>query len=596
MVVEAAEALAPHKCIAVPRACLLNNSIVALDDAPRDLSWRTWAARSPVWSHMSKEMGQMLPFVTSAQALENAGLRGALERADRAADRTALVWVPTFAFNFGEHYINSVIPLHELQRRGWLQRSWLLRPELYHLDVPSWYEALHVGLSDSPIRTVAQVAPRCGGDGAATAAAAAAAAGSAAASAAAAAARGGANGAAVGGGGGGGGGGQGGNSGGGAHHRNEPCRLRAECFSRLVLCDLQGNLERNLTAHPFAPWRVGQRIAKLLSTDQGRLRGPRGPLSVVTTAEIAATATVAAAAARRSAAAAAAAAAAGSGSTTPRLEVIFIKREGGRRIVNLPRLLSACRSRLARCGVRCRGYTFGKRSVAEDAAEVASADVLVGTHGAGLANAFFMHRGSAVVEIRPYGFWGPWPDRYLRTQLRQEAGGARGPPLRYYEIAMGSPWLNVPVLNDSQPDRPLSVFGVWSSGVRAPWHSVAHVLSAILTARARNDSIRSAAGRRQGGGGANSGGGGGFGGGGGGGGGGGRGGAAAHQPVPAGNRFLAMEHETRDWPEECALEKGRLSARTCENGAVRATSKGWPLGGSLKRGHEVPGGGSCGPR
>ena len=48
------------------------------------------------------------------------------------------------------------------------------------------------------------------------------------------------------------------------------------------------------------------------------------------------------------------------------------------------------------------------------------ADVLVGTHGAALVHAIFMRAGSSLVEIRPYGFDGPWPDQYHLSMARQE--------------------------------------------------------------------------------------------------------------------------------------------------------------------------------
>jgi len=43
------------------------------------------------------------------------------------------------------------------------------------------------------------------------------------------------------------------------------------------------------------------------------------------------------------------------------------------------------------------------------------ADVLVGTHGAGLTNAFFMLRGASLVEVRPEGC--PTDERMLIASL-----------------------------------------------------------------------------------------------------------------------------------------------------------------------------------
>ena len=48
------------------------------------------------------------------------------------------------------------------------------------------------------------------------------------------------------------------------------------------------------------------------------------------------------------------------------------------------------------------------------------ADVLVGTHGAALIHALFMRRGGALVEVRPYGFHGRWPNQYHLSMARQQ--------------------------------------------------------------------------------------------------------------------------------------------------------------------------------
>ena len=52
--------------------------------------------------------------------------------------------------------------------------------------------------------------------------------------------------------------------------------------------------------------------------------------------------------------------------------------------------------------------------MAADVAAARRADVLVGTHGAALVYGFYMRRGAALVEVRPYRFEGKWPDRYFR--------------------------------------------------------------------------------------------------------------------------------------------------------------------------------------
>jgi hypothetical protein len=48
--------------------------------------------------------------------------------------------------------------------------------------------------------------------------------------------------------------------------------------------------------------------------------------------------------------------------------------------------------------------------------------VQVGIHGSSLFNAFFMPLHSSVVEIRPYGFSGEWPNAYMKARARAAAG------------------------------------------------------------------------------------------------------------------------------------------------------------------------------
>ena len=53
--------------------------------------------------------------------------------------------------------------------------------------------------------------------------------------------------------------------------------------------------------------------------------------------------------------------------------------------------------------LQCKAHTFGTLGLAADVKLARWADVLVGMHGAGLTNAFFMKRRSTLVEVRPYG-------------------------------------------------------------------------------------------------------------------------------------------------------------------------------------------------
>ena len=74
------------------------------------------------------------------------------------------------------------------------------------------------------------------------------------------------------------------------------------------------------------------------------------------------------------------------------LHVLFINRSRG--IANLAELLGRCSMEP---GLVCAARSFG--DIAGDALAVHDAHVLVGTHASELINAFFLRRGSAVIEV-----------------------------------------------------------------------------------------------------------------------------------------------------------------------------------------------------
>ena len=106
------------------------------------------------------------------------------------------------------------------------------------------------------------------------------------------------------------------------------------------------------------------------------------------------------------------------------LKVMFIDRPrtNTRNILNLRPLMAWCRglegsllkavpnSRYKR--VHCVVHTMGR--MLQDMALVRHFDVIVGLHGSGLFNAFFMARGGSIVEVRPTEFNGGWPNQYVR--------------------------------------------------------------------------------------------------------------------------------------------------------------------------------------
>ena len=107
-------------------------------------------------------------------------------------------------------------------------------------------------------------------------------------------------------------------------------------------------------------------------------------------------------------------------------ELVFVNRTQTKRsrgLANLDELLGRCRggllsqhrvafhrtSPLSPRGLRlcCSAHAFGGGSLAQDIRVARGADMLVGTHGAGLNNAFFMRRGGALLELRPHMPHGP---------------------------------------------------------------------------------------------------------------------------------------------------------------------------------------------
>ena len=174
------------------------------------------------------------------------------------------------------------------------------------------------------------------------------------------------------------------------------------------------------------------------------------------------------------------------------LRVLLERRIGrsmaGRVIDNVDELLGRCSSLRLWAGersldVECESHTFGKRGLAEDIQRVRWADVLVGVHGAGLANGFFMRRGSAPVEARPYGFEGLWPDSCFKNVLNL----ARPPRLFHLTISMGSPELCRPNYGYVITKQVAS----YARGCTLPWESLRRALERVAffrlgTARLKN--------------------------------------------------------------------------------------------------------------
>jgi hypothetical protein len=149
------------------------------------------------------------------------------------------------------------------------------------------------------------------------------------------------------------------------------------------------------------------------------------------------------------------------------LRVLFERRIGPSRIIlNANALLTQCiRAGHHECTIR----SFGNSTLAEDIRAAREADVLVGMHGAGLTHAHFMRKGSALVEIRPFGFEGAWPDKYMRTQ---HAHG--GNFVFHLHVAIGSPDLCYP-----RYSLDVGAWGARSASCAVPWPVLAQALENI---------------------------------------------------------------------------------------------------------------------
>lgn len=93
-----------------------------------------------------------------------------------------------------------------------------------------------------------------------------------------------------------------------------------------------------------------------------------------------------------------------------------------RRILNLRQVLHWCKHYRPAQGSRyvktaCVLHFFG-RDLMQDLALCKQTDVMIGIHGSGLFNAFFMPYHSSLIEVRPYGFQGYWSNMYMRNLSR----------------------------------------------------------------------------------------------------------------------------------------------------------------------------------
>jgi hypothetical protein len=72
-----------------------------------------------------------------------------------------------------------------------------------------------------------------------------------------------------------------------------------------------------------------------------------------------------------------------------------------------------------------------------------------------------MHRGAALVEVRPYRFEGAWPDKYFRSLSALEQA------IFYFQVSSSSRELSVPM-----PAANVSVWEARDHAVRLPWRAL----------------------------------------------------------------------------------------------------------------------------
>jgi hypothetical protein len=69
----------------------------------------------------------------------------------------------------------------------------------------------------------------------------------------------------------------------------------------------------------------------------------------------------------------------------------------------------------------CNTYVAACRDLKADLVYSSQADVMIGVHGEGLFNAFFMPQHSSLIEIRPLNFTGLHPNQYMKVGMRHDA-------------------------------------------------------------------------------------------------------------------------------------------------------------------------------
>lgn len=186
------------------------------------------------------------------------------------------------------------------------------------------------------------------------------------------------------------------------------------------------------------------------------------------------------------------------------LLVVFVRRSpahlhSGRSLINEAELLASCNAgapydlpppewRAPYKRYFCFPYVFGG-DMLMDVWLMRQVHVLVGVHGAGLNNAFYLRPGGSIVEVRPYGFGGAdsWANMYLREMTDDEGKFKRF----WYGIDVMDPANSRPgeielLAQQNQQYNQFQLLWARDRHVLLPWPCLRHhLLNIALAGRAR---------------------------------------------------------------------------------------------------------------
>lgn len=151
--------------------------------------------------------------------------------------------------------------------------------------------------------------------------------------------------------------------------------------------------------------------------------------------------------------------------TIRRIRILFVKRSGRRRILNVDDLMKHCRSHFS-LDLDCTAHEFGTQTWRIDANRAAEADVFIAPHGAELVHALLMQNGSSVVEVRPYGFT---PDLGMWSSYFEILFGFQN-HIHHYAVQLGPQQTGLQGIShpDATPHR------TWNMNMRVPVHVIGH--------------------------------------------------------------------------------------------------------------------------